>query len=77
MKPSASSTDVAPVRTDGRTGEGDGYSHYANKTEITRAAVEGGLVTAICGYRFPPIRDPQRYPVCPRCKELASTLGIG
>ena len=22
----------------------------------------------------PPVRDPQRFPVCPRCKELAALL---
>jgi predicted Zn-ribbon and HTH transcriptional regulator len=27
-----------------------------------------------CGYKFPPVRDPQRFPVCPRCKELAALL---
>jgi hypothetical protein len=71
------STEVAPARPDSDTGDGDGYAHYADRTEITRAAIEGGLVTAICGYKFAPIRDPQRFPVCPRCKELAGMLGIG
>ncbi|HEX6676555.1 MAG TPA: DUF3039 domain-containing protein [Actinomycetes bacterium] len=31
----------------------------------------------LCGHRFSPVRDPQRFPVCPRCKELAGMLGIG
>jgi hypothetical protein len=31
----------------------------------------------LCGHKFPPVRDPQRFPVCPRCKELAGMLGIG
>jgi hypothetical protein len=72
-----SKTETDPARPTSDTGEGDGYAHYANKTEITRAAVEGGRVTALCGFKFPPIRDPQRFPVCPRCKELAGMLGIG
>ena len=38
------------------------------------AAIEGGTITALCGFRFPPIRDPQRFPVCPKCKELAAML---
>jgi hypothetical protein len=71
---SKTETDLARPTSD--TGEGDGYAHYANKTEITRAAVEGGRVTALCGFKFPPVRDPQRFPVCPRCKELAGMLGI-
>jgi hypothetical protein len=31
----------------------------------------------LCGHRFSPVRDLQRFPVCPRCKELAGMLGIG
>jgi Protein of unknown function (DUF3039) len=77
MEVSMSSTQTKPVRPDSDTGEGDGYAHYADKTEITRAAVEGGYIVAICGFRFPPVRDPQRFPICPRCKELAGMLGIG
>jgi hypothetical protein len=27
-------------------------------------------VVALCGKKWIPNRDPQRYPVCPTCKEL-------
>jgi Protein of unknown function (DUF3039) len=67
-------TETRPDLADTNTGEGDGYSHYARKEEITRAAVEGGTIVALCGFRFSPVRDPQRFPVCPRCKELAAML---
>ncbi|HEV8652508.1 MAG TPA: DUF3039 domain-containing protein [Actinomycetes bacterium] len=67
-------TETRPNLADSDTSEGDGYAHYANKAEITRAAIEGGMITALCGFRFPPIRDPRRFPVCPRCKELAAML---
>jgi hypothetical protein len=30
--------------------------------------------TALGGHRFQPVRDPQRFPVCPKCKELAALL---
>jgi predicted nucleic acid-binding protein len=56
------------------TGEENGYAHYARKGEIARAAVLGGGVTALCGHRFQPVRDPSRFPVCPRCKELIALL---
>jgi hypothetical protein len=69
-----SNTETRPVESDADTGEDDGYAHYARKDEITRAAVLGGAVTALCGHRFSPVRDPQRFPVCPRCKELAGML---
>jgi DUF3039 family protein len=28
----------------------------------------------LVGHRFQPVRDPSRFPVCPRCRELASLL---
>ena len=31
---------------------------------------EGGRVTALCGFKFEPVRDPSRFPICPKCKEL-------
>jgi hypothetical protein len=44
------STETRPVESDTDTGEGDGYAHYADKTEITRAAIGGGTVIAVCGF---------------------------
>lgn len=55
-------------------GSPDDMSHYARKSEIARAAVEGGLITALCGVQFAPLRDPQNYPVCPRCARLLEEL---
>jgi hypothetical protein len=69
-----SGTETRPADVGADVGEDDGYAHYARKDQIARAAVLGGLVTALCGHRFQPIRDPQRFPVCPRCKELAALL---
>ena len=68
------STETRPVDADPDTGEDDGYAHYARKDEIARAAVLGGTIIALCGHRFQPVRDPSRFPVCPRCKELAALL---
>jgi hypothetical protein len=67
-------TETRPDLADSDTREGDGYAHYARKEEITRAAIEGGTITALCGFKFSPVRDPQRFPVCPKCKELAAML---
>ena len=47
----ATETRTKPVLDDQDTGEGDGYAHYANKTDITRAAIEGGRIVALCGYK--------------------------
>jgi len=65
-----STTQIRPETSDTRTGEGDDYAHFARREDIVRASIEGGRVTALCGYKFEPVRDPQRFPVCPRCKEL-------
>lgn len=51
-------------------GSPDDCSHYCRKEEIARAAVEGGLVLALCGVRFMPLRNPDDYPTCQRCAEL-------
>jgi hypothetical protein len=73
-EPTMPSTETDLSLPESDTGDGDGYAHYARKEEITRAAIEGGTIVALCGHRFSPVRDPQRFPVCPRCKELAGML---
>ncbi|ADP84364.1 Protein of unknown function DUF3039 [Pseudofrankia inefficax] len=65
-----STTQIRPETSDTRTGEGDDYSHFARREDIVRASIEGGRVTALCGFKFEPVRDPSRFPVCPKCKEL-------
>ncbi|HEX4821487.1 MAG TPA: DUF3039 domain-containing protein [Acidimicrobiales bacterium] len=67
-------------RTDTRTADSDtdgpgDVAHYARKDEVTRAAVEGGYVTALCGVKFQPVRDPSRFPVCRPCARLLEQLG--
>lgn len=67
-------TATEPKLRDPDVGSPDDMSHYARKEEIARAAVEGGLITALCGVQFRPLRDPQNYPVCQRCAELLEQL---
>jgi hypothetical protein len=61
-----------------RVGEGDGdhdrFAHYVRKGDIVRANVEGVPVVALCGKMWIPNRDPDRYPVCPTCKEIKAAL---
>ena len=65
-----STTQIAPEVTESTTDDGDEFAHYARREEIVRASIEGGRVTALCGYKFEPVRDPSRFPVCQKCKEL-------
>ena len=71
----AGSPDVIE-RPDTRTTDGDHdrFSHYVNKTALTRSAVSGEAVVALCGKKWVPTRDGERYPVCPACKEIYAGL---
>lgn len=62
--------------TDYRLDEGDHerFSHYAPKDKILTAMVEGTPVRALCGKVWVPSRDPNRFPVCPECKEIYESL---
>jgi Protein of unknown function (DUF3039) len=69
-----SEQQTEPRTTDGDTGGPGDVAHYARKEDITRAAIEGGLVIALCGVKFQPVRDPQRFPVCRPCARLLDQL---
>ena len=68
--------DTRPaVDPDLDTGDDDPkYSHYVRKEDIMRSAVEGTPATALCGKKWTPSRDPEKYPVCPQCKEMLGML---
>ncbi|MFC0673610.1 DUF3039 domain-containing protein [Brachybacterium hainanense] len=51
-------------------GDHDRFAHYVRKDRITKAALEGTPVIALCGKVWVPGRDPKKYPVCPQCKEI-------
>lgn len=50
--------------------EKDRFSHYASKEDIVRAAVDGVAITALCGKKWKPSRNPEKYPICPTCQEI-------
>ncbi|MDY7105884.1 MAG: DUF3039 domain-containing protein [Actinomycetota bacterium] len=55
-------------------GDHDRFAHYVRKSDIMRSAVEGVAVEALCGKRWVPNRDPERYPVCPECKAIYEAI---
>jgi hypothetical protein len=63
---------IVDERTDYRVEEGDHerFSHFVPKEKLTEAMVMGTPVVALCGKVWVPSRDPQRFPVCPQCKEI-------
>lgn len=62
------------TRLDHGNGDHDRFAHYVRKEDIVRSNVEGVEVMALCGKRWIPNRDPDRYPICPACKEIMSTI---
>ncbi|MCW1007230.1 DUF3039 domain-containing protein, partial [Streptococcus anginosus] len=42
--------------------------------KITESAVTGAPVIALCGKVWVPGRDPNKFPVCPTCKEIYEGL---
>lgn len=55
-------------------GDHDRFSHYVQKEKIVESAVTGAPVIALCGKVWVPGRDPQKFPVCPDCKEIYESL---
>ena len=52
----------------------DRFAHYVKKEKITESAVTGKAVRALCGKKCIPSRDPEKYPICPTCKEIHAGL---
>ena len=55
-------------------GDHEKFAHYVKKDKIVESAVMGNAVVALCGKVWIPSRDPQKFPVCPTCKEIYEGL---
>ena len=53
------------------------YAHYVRKERITESAVMGQPVVALCGKVWTPTRNPDKFPVCPTCKEIYAQMKNG
>jgi hypothetical protein len=68
---------VTEERVDYRMDEGDHerFAHYVtSKEKLMQSMIEGTPIKALCGKVWVPSRDPQRFPVCPECKEIAESI---
>lgn len=89
LAPSGSPT-VAPVTPDQQLDEGDHerMSHIVLEgfrlkrgpfvrtgPNVMEGLVNGTPVRALCGKVWVPNRDPQRFPLCPTCREIAEARG--
>lgn len=55
-------------------GDHERFAHYVQKNKIVESAVMGSAVVALCGKVWTPSRDPQKFPVCPTCKEIYESM---
>ena len=68
---------TSPVDVPLEPGDHERFSHYVEKAKLTEAMVMGTPVVALCGKVWVPSRDPDRFPVCPQCKEIWESLKPG
>jgi hypothetical protein len=67
-------TRTSPVDVPLEPGDQERFSHYVEKDKLTEAMVMGTPVVALCGKVWVPSRDPERFPVCPECKDAWENL---
>ena len=58
-------------------GDHERFAHYVQKEKILESAMSGAPVIALCGKVWVPGRDPQKFPVCPICKDIYAGLRPG
>lgn len=69
-------TETRPETSTG-DGDHDRFAHYVRKEKIIESAISGKPVRALCGKKWVPGYDPDRYPVCPECKAIYNGLPGG
>ena len=62
------------TREDLEPGDRERFAHYVRKEKILESAISGSPVIALCGKVWVPGRDPNKFPVCPVCKEIYDGL---
>ncbi len=58
----------------------EGYTPKDGEFVALDNSVVGGMINAtpvkaLCGKVWVPGRDPQKFPICPTCREIALTMG--
>jgi hypothetical protein len=63
--------DIDPTLGDG---DHEKFAHIVKRNELTDAMVFGKEITALCGKKWVPTRDPEKFPVCPDCRDRLSSM---
>lgn len=56
------------------TGDHERLSHYVSKEDIIRSYATGEPIQALCGKKWTPRRNPEKFPVCPECESTYKLL---
>lgn len=57
------------------TGEGDNQlSHIVRNEDQLDAYINGNAITALCGKRWIPHRDPEIFPLCQECQDKFESI---
>lgn len=77
--PGAQTTVLDKPAEDLRIDDGDHerLSHYVPKATLMDAMVNGTPCVALCGKVWVPSRNPEKFPVCPECKEIWEQMEEG
>ena len=65
------------LKPDTSHGDHERFAHYVRKGKINESAVTGDPVIALCGKVWVPSRNPDKFPVCPECKEIWASMRAG
>ena len=64
--------DLSPVLDRSDTDNPEEHKHIVNQhlpgNSIADAIIFGTEITALCGYRWIPTKDPDKYPLCQSCR---------
>lgn len=53
------------------------FTHIIRRDDLERGYLLQEPVTALCGHTWVPTKNPENYPVCPKCKKIAGQLAAG
>lgn len=52
----------------------DGWMHLSGQDVVDQARMLGWEITALCGYKFIPMRNPEKYEACSQCIDIAGHI---
>ena len=74
LQPFTDVLEKEETRLSNEDGDHERSAPYARKEQIVESAVTGKAVRALCGKKWVPSRDPEKFPICPICKKIFDGL---